>query len=156
MELEWIEAIRAKCRFPRHKPSFVVRPFIGPLPYKPRVQTTEEMLAAAGIGPKIGDPFSDPLCLPAERAAERERIRNHIQLWRENSGPFSHGYDSMELTINGRKESHPTWQVISLLEQIAYEALKGGANVREVAALSHLSVSEVKEVAERHSIPIET
>jgi len=122
------------------------------MPYKPRVQTTEQMLEAAGMGQTVGDPLRDPLFLPAAQAEERQRIRDHIRLWREASGPFTYEYDSIQLMINGKKESHPTWQVVERMEQIAYEALTRGANVREAAALSHLDVAEVEEVAARHNI----
>lgn len=138
-------------RFPRAKPSFVVRPFIGPLPLPP--PKGDKLERILGLGKEIeGCPLRDPLFLPAQQAAERERIRNHVRLWRETSGPFSTDYDQIEVTVNGKKESVPTWQLVDLQDEIAYEALQRGATVREAAALSHLDVSEVEAVAARHDM----
>ncbi len=76
----------------------------------------------------VGDPLRDPLFLPAERAAERQRIRNHIALWRSTSGPFEYRYDTINLTIDGRTESVSTQQLVERLDQIVSLALCRGVN----------------------------
>jgi hypothetical protein len=119
---------------------------------KPDLNKLDKIMALDGIGKVEGNPLLDPLFLPAAQADERERIRNHIRLWRETSSPFSTEYDRIQLTVNGKKESFPTWKVVELQEQIAYEALQRGANVREAAAMSHLDISEVEAVAARHDM----
>jgi hypothetical protein len=119
-------------------------------PEAPKKNKLQRIMEHAGIGSIEGVPWNDPLMLGDRQYNERRRLREHLRLWRENSGSFQNPYDYVELTIDGKKESVPTWRFVELQDQIAYVALKRGASLRETAAMTHLDVTEVKAVAEKY------
>jgi len=162
-------------RFPRSKPSFVHRRFIGPLPApKPDPGKVERMFQAAGILPVEGDVFSDPLFQAATKTEYRQRVQQHIANWRQ-SGPFSTGFDSIvyepsdpvaacrslsrseqediwRASANGQPLSMPTLTYVQLQEQLCYELLKLDVGERQIAADTNLDILAVREIAGRHNI----
>ena len=137
-------------RFPRSKPSFVVRPFIGPLPFpQPTGDKLEQLLVRAGISPSEDDPIRNPLWLEHGRAVDRDRVMEHVTRY-SNSGPF--GDPTAEyIVVNGR--SMRTQDFIADMDRKAYEMLKLGADHRLVAAECYLNLEAVEAIRSKYELP---
>ena len=142
--------MKALLRFPRCKPSFVLRPFIGPQPApKPTGDKLDRIMGLDGVGKIEGNPLLDPLYLEAGQANERDRVMQRIANWRSSSSPFEHSYDYVK-PPNG--PSVHTYLFVEQMNRKAYDALVAGATVREVAANCFMTLEEAQAIKDEYNL----